>query len=113
MEAHKDCRRHPRRSVAAQVAVMWENDDGTAQWAWGRCLDVSESGVRFDVSQVIPAYKAVYVRITELGIDTYGVVRHSSAHGTAGVEFNLLLGHDARFSLDREMPTVSTGSRPI
>ena len=111
MEERKDCRRHPRRSVAAQVAVMWENDQGTAQWAWGRCLDISESGVQFDVSQLIPAYKAVYVRITELGIDSYGVVRHSSVRGTAGVEFNQLLGHHARSSLDREMPESYTGSR--
>ena len=104
MEERKECRRHPRRFVAARIAVMWENDEGAAQWAWGQCRDISESGVRFDVSQLIPASKAVYVRIADLSIDSYGVVRHSTVHGTVGVEFNLLLGRHAPFSLDREMP---------
>ncbi len=104
-------RRHPRSSVAAAAAVRWENDEGTSQWAWGRCLDVSESGARFDVSPPIPAFKAVYVRVIDLGVDSYAVVRHSSIHGTIGVEFNLLLSHNARFSLDREPPGTPNGNR--
>ncbi len=88
---------------------MWENDEGTSQWAWGRCLDVSESGARFDVSQPIPAFKAGYVRVIDLGVDAYAVVRHSSIHGTVGVEFNLLLSHEARFSLDREPRGTANG----
>jgi hypothetical protein len=107
MEERKERRRHPRRSVAARVAVMWENDGGVSQWAWGRCFDVSESGARFQVSRPIPASKAVYVRIADLLIDSYGVVRHSSIQGTVGVEFNLPLSHNARFSLDREPPKAS------
>jgi len=62
MEERKERRRHRRRSVAVGAAVMWENDGGTAQWTWGRCLDVSESGARLEVSQSFPAWDCPTLR---------------------------------------------------
>ena len=101
MEEPEERRRHRRRSVAVGAALMWENDSGVAQWAWARCLDLSESGARLELSQAIPAFQRVYLRLTDLGIESYGVVRHASVHGTVGVEFNLPLADVSRIPVDR------------
>jgi len=84
--------------------VIWENDGGATEWTLGRCLDVSESGARLEISHSFPAFQRVYLRLSDLSIESYGVVRHASVHGTIGVEFNQPFGDISRWVVDRELP---------
>jgi len=68
--------------------LHWEAPDGTLKVARGRCLDVSESGIRLEVLDEIPKLgTSLYVRLEEFGFAEYGIVRYVQLRGVVGIEF--------------------------
>ncbi|HEY7680954.1 MAG TPA: PilZ domain-containing protein [Terriglobia bacterium] len=79
-------RTHARIPVQARVQVFWDESGTGMRTASGRCVDVSESGVRLELSEVVPNNTPILMRLEDPDAVVYGVVRHSSLNGAVGVE---------------------------
>jgi hypothetical protein len=55
-------RRHERHPAAVVAQISWATSSGEARVLRVRCLDVSESGMRLQASQMIPLRTYVTVR---------------------------------------------------
>lgn len=92
-------RRHHRISIPGPVRVGWLETGGEQKYVVGRCLDVSESGMRIEVPEPIP--RGVYVTIRADAISLVGnaSVRSTSRKATRfilGLEFSCPIGNLAK-----------------
>ena len=97
MSGQTDLRRSARRRIKARALVFFEASGGAVQMCWGHSRDISDHGMGLDLSRSIPRGSYVYIRLENPDYSTFGIVRHSSAQGTVGVE---LRGEEVR-NLDR------------
>ncbi len=91
MNQKGDLRRHTRSTQSAQVQLIWKNRQGVDGFATGRIIDVSESGLRVEVSD--PLEKQTYVTLQAAGLGLHGVasVRSCARKGVkyvVGLEFS-------------------------
>lgn len=92
MEARHDLRRHARESCnpVVQTKIMWCDASGHDKFANATALDVSETGVRLKVPEVLTVQSCVTLRSEKLKLQGQASVRHCSRMGTsytAGLEF--------------------------
>lgn|SRR5579884_764129 len=83
-------RRHARNHFVAPVRVGWQDADRNDKVALTRVLDISESGLRFEIPEPIPLRSDVTVCSEKIGLRTRAVVRFCECHGSkyaVGVEF--------------------------
>ena len=83
-------RRHTRKRFSASVRVGWQDADRNDKVASTRVLDISESGMRFELPEPVPARGDVMLRSDKIGLQTRAVVRFCECHGrkyAVGVEF--------------------------
>lgn len=86
-----DIRRHSRTPRTDPVQITWKDRSGNAQVSRGRLVDVSEAGMRVEVSE--PLEKLTYVTVRADGIGIHGTasvrscVRKGLKH-VVGLEFS-------------------------
>ena len=86
-----DLRRHQRTAKSTPVQIIWKDRQGQDRFVNGRILDVSESGLRVEVSD--PIEKQTYVTLQSPGLGLHGTasVRTCARKGMkylVGLEFS-------------------------
>lgn len=79
--AKKNLRRYNRIAFSTPIRIAWQDDSGADQFARGTCLDVSESGLRIETSDLIPARAVIMFRAERLDLSGSATVRYSSRRG--------------------------------
>ena len=64
----KDNRRHPRTPYLCPVSISWEDAHGLTSYAQVRCLDISEEGLRIEVSKPILVHSRLSFRVDRINI---------------------------------------------
>ena len=83
-------RRHVRYAGNVAAWVAWHDSSGIRRHLMGRCIDISVSGARLELSSATPAGMTVTVGIPRLNLTATSIVRHCQEIGgkfTLGVEF--------------------------
>ena len=70
MKQDGDLRRHLRSTRSAPVQIVWKNRQGLDGFLNGRIIDVSEAGMRVEVSD--PLEKQTYVTLQAAGLGLHG-----------------------------------------
>ena len=78
----KDARRHPRIPYLGRVRISWEGAEGVPKYTQGKCLDVSEGGMRIEVSEAIPAHSRVLVQADRINLGGSASVKHVARQGS-------------------------------
>ena len=76
----KERRSSYRIPYAGQVLVLWE-DGNDSRYMQGKCLDVSERGMRIEVPGPIPLRTRIIVRIERINLSGSASVRHVRRSG--------------------------------
>jgi hypothetical protein len=87
----EDRRRHPRLVPGARVEAYWQDGQGVSRCTQGRCLDISESGLRMETIEPIPVRTYINLRVDKFQMHGSASVRHSvrrSGKYILGVEFS-------------------------
>src|SRR5262245_6635688 len=88
--SERDIRRHHRIVHNGPVRLSWQ-DRGEAKFARGKCLDVSEDGLRIETSESIPVRTAVSLSAERLHLSGSATVKHVIRRGVKyilGLELN-------------------------
>ena len=91
MSQQGELRRHVRAPKTSPVQIVWRDRQGDDKYVSGRIIDVSESGIRVEISE--PLEKQTYVTLQSPGLGLHGraSVRTCSRKGTkyaVGLEFS-------------------------
>lgn len=89
--SERNIRRHQRVPYAGPVRVSWQAADGLPCYVQGKCLDVSDSGLRIALLQPVPLRTIVSFNVEPLKVSGSASVRHVSRRGTrfvVGLELN-------------------------
>jgi hypothetical protein len=87
--ARKERRRTDRIPYVGPVVVWWEDEHGDSNYVRGKCLDVSERGMRIEVPKRIPVRTWVVLRAERINLGGSASVRHvgrSGSHYIVGLE---------------------------
>ena len=80
--SHGDIRRHPRTAHPAKVRISWIHTDGNPRYAVGRCLDLSEGGVRVESPESVPVRANVLLHSEQMKLGGgSAVVKHVTRQG--------------------------------
>ena len=97
-----ESRRHLRIGYARMAFVSWKTSDGHSNHVLGKCLDVSERGVKIEVSTRIPAGSLVEIRADGLNLEGFATVRRISRRDSGyvlGLELTARLDSDVLAAL--------------
>jgi hypothetical protein len=94
----KDIRRYDRIPYAGQVRISWEDLGGFPKYALAKCVDVSESGMRIEVPEAIPARSKVSMRADPINFFGSATVKHVTRRGSKFI-LGLELSHALRDQL--------------
>jgi hypothetical protein len=78
----KDIRRHTRIPHLGRVRISWEGAHGVSMFTLGKCLDVSEGGMRIEVSEPIPARSRVLLQADQIKVGGSASVKHVARLGS-------------------------------
>jgi hypothetical protein len=91
MSREGDLRRHSRSAKSAPVTAVWKDRAGADKFGNGRALDISESGMRIEVSEPIEKQTYVTLQCVSLGLHGTASVRTCTRKGmkyVVGLEFS-------------------------
>jgi len=74
----KESRGGYRIPCAGPVRLSWDDERGQTQYAVGKCIDISENGLRVEVRESIPLRTRVAFRIEGINESGSGSVRHTT-----------------------------------
>ncbi|HEY1758950.1 MAG TPA: PilZ domain-containing protein [Bryobacteraceae bacterium] len=100
----KDIRRHGRTAYLGKVTISWEDTPGVPKYASGKCVDVSEGGMRIESPVRIAAYTNVSVRADQIKLVGSATIKHVERDGLKyilGLELSQAL-RDRTLSVIRE-----------
>lgn len=86
-----DLRRHTRSTRSAPIQLVWKNRQGIDGFLTGRIIDVSESGIRVEVSDPLEKQTYVTLQAASLGLHGSASVRTCARKGmkyVVGLEFS-------------------------
>lgn len=85
-----EMRRHARSRLELPVELSWADPHGAGMAARGKCINISESGLRLNLPVPVPAGAYVNFRVSRMGLGGAGSVRYSRRDGVnfiVGLEF--------------------------
>ncbi len=91
MEKNNGTRHSGRVPIKAQVRLAWHDEHDINRYAQGRCLNISMTGLRMEVSDTIPVGTYVSFRIESLRFGGSASVRNVNRRGvrqSIGLEFS-------------------------
>jgi PilZ domain len=94
----KDIRRHRRIPHSSPVRISWQGSNGQPQYTRGKCLDVSEDGLRIESLESIPVRTPVSLNADQLKTSGSATVKHVARSGVKyvlGVELSQALRSQA------------------
>jgi hypothetical protein len=77
----KNLRRHRRFASAGPIYISWE-DRGQPRYALAKCIDMSESGLRIEAPQSIPAGSTIQLRAERIQLAGAATVKHVTRKGS-------------------------------
>jgi PilZ domain len=86
-----ELRRHQRTAKSAPVQIIWKDRQGEDKFVNGRILDVSEAGIRVEVSDPLEKQTYVTLQSPSLGLHGSASVRTCARKGMKyiiGLEFS-------------------------
>jgi hypothetical protein len=89
----KDSRRHRRMPYIGSIQIGWEAS-GQARFAQGKCIDISESGLRMEVPVPVPLRTTISIRAEKITLNGSATVRHVDRYGSKyilGIEMSQIL----------------------
>jgi len=92
-ERATDIRASERRTFQGTVQVLWQGRSGEVVVIRGKCLDISEQGVRIACDQPLDVRANVYLRAPAFGLMGNATVRYCRRSGTkhiVGLMFSAL-----------------------
>ena len=87
----KHTRRHHRAAHTGLIRLSWEDASGHLAYTQGKCVDISESGLRIETPCPIPLRTYVSLRADRIGLAGSASVRHvvrCGAKYTVGLELS-------------------------
>lgn len=81
MITHKNHRRHRRIPYLAPVRISWE-EEGTPSFAIARCIDLSQEGMRIEVSKGVRPGTRVQIAAENIKFTGSASVRRSDRYGS-------------------------------
>ena len=102
--AASDGRRHRRVPYIGPIRLSWEDERGQPKFVQAKCVDISESGLRVEVSQSIPVRTCLILRAERINLSGSATVRHSQRYGSKyilGIELSQSL-QDKTLAMVRE-----------
>lgn len=78
----KDGRRHQRIPYAGPIRLSWTDNTGAPKFATGKCIEVSEAGIRIEVPVNISNRTVVQLNAEKIKFAGSSSVRHVERHGT-------------------------------
>jgi hypothetical protein len=75
-------RRHERIPYTGPVRLSWEDERGQVLYTSGRCVNVSDGGLRIEVPEWVPVRTNVTLRADRINVSGTAVVKHVSRRGT-------------------------------
>jgi hypothetical protein len=88
----KENRRRSRIPCDSPIRVSWDDEQGQPSYIVGKCIDISEDGLRIEVRESIPLGTRVQFRIEALDETGSGSVRHATRRNLK-VVLGLALSH--------------------
>ncbi len=91
MLSRKENRRHPRVSYAGAVRISWQDEQGLSKFAKAKCLDLSQEGLRIEMTEPIPVLSTLLLRAEQINLGGSASVRHIASRGCKyilGVNFS-------------------------
>ena len=88
--SNRDQRRYERVLIGGTIHVGWTNERGEAIVTRGKCIDVSEGGMKIELPAKVPVGTIVNLRAQEARFHGSGSVRYCRAKGLVyhlGLEF--------------------------
>ena len=89
-----EIRRHRRIPYFGRVRISWEDSQGRSRYAAGRCLDISEDGLRVELSEPIPLRSNISVQAEQVKLSGSAIVKHVARQGSKywlGLELSQVL----------------------
>lgn len=89
----KDSRRHHRIPYIGSIQISWETS-GQARFTQGKCIDISESGLRMAVPVAVPVRTNISMRAEKMKLSGSATVRHVERYGAKyilGIEMTQIL----------------------
>ena len=83
---HRDLRRNKRTPYSGAIEVSWLEPNSEPRFARGRCLDLSEDGLRLELPVALPVRTVVTLRFERIQLTGTASVRYLRR---AGMKFVL------------------------
>jgi len=90
MNAKTESRREKRRALNSTVAISWRDRQGNEKQIQMRAIDISESGLRLESTELVEVHSGVHVQAEQDGFMASAYVRHCTRRGAVahiGLEF--------------------------
>jgi hypothetical protein len=87
----KHARRHHRAAYTGPIRLSWVDASGHPAYAQGKCIDISEGGLKIETPCPIPLRSYVSWRAERVGLAGSASVRHVVRYGAkyhVGLEFS-------------------------
>jgi hypothetical protein len=84
------------------IRLSWENDNSEPRYTEGKCIDISEAGLRIEVRVPIPICTRVSLQAPRIKLSGSASVKHLVRHGAqyiVGVELSQTLDEQARVAV--------------
>lgn len=92
MTITKESRRNNRVRCAGPISLSWDDERGQTRYASGKCIDISEAGLRVELKESIPVRTRVAFRMEAINESGSGTVRHATRRNMK-VVIGLALSH--------------------
>ena len=81
MIAHKNHRRYRRIPYMGQLRISWE-DQGSPRYSMARCIDLSEDGLRIEVSQPVRPGTVIQIGAERIQLAGAACVKRMERYGS-------------------------------
>jgi hypothetical protein len=104
----RNLRRHHRLAFSGTVDLSWIDPRGQVKYARAKCLDLSETGLRLESPEPVPAHTSVSIRAERLRLSGPATVRHVVRLGA-----KFILGLELSTAVpERTLASVEPPERP-
>ncbi len=112
----KEGRRHSRIPYAGPVRVSWTGPTGDPAFTLGKCVEVSESGMRLEVPVQIPVRTSILLNAERIKLSGPATVRHcvrTGAKYVLGLELSQAMSDNAMAALRQPRALRSDNPSPV
>ena len=97
-----DQRQHYRVPYFGPIRISWDDEQGTTRFAHSKCINISEAGLRIELSESIPLRSQISLRADRISFSGSATVRNIAWRGCKyilGLNLSQIQSADALASL--------------